>query len=130
MNDPPSLGSASNKAGTRRPFERHYADTATLSASAEDVFGFVDDFTKLSSHMSRSSAMMMGGSMRTSFDAAHGQAIGSHVSMNGTLLGIELSLEEVVTDFQLPTFPVAPIFCAEFDIRKSREAAPDDDVSR
>lgn len=72
MNDPHSLGSASNKASTRRPFERHYADTAPLSASAEDIFGFVDDFTKLSSHMSRSSAMTMGGCMRTSFDAAHG----------------------------------------------------------
>jgi hypothetical protein len=62
VNDPRSLGFASNNTSAQRPFDRHYADTATLSASAENIFGFVDDFTKLSSHMSRSSAMMMGGS--------------------------------------------------------------------
>jgi hypothetical protein len=83
---------------TKKPFERQYANSATLMASAQDVFDSVDDSTQLSSHMTRSSAMMIGGAMRTSFDSANGRAIGSHVRMDGKLLGIELSLEEVVTE--------------------------------
>jgi hypothetical protein len=87
-----------NESSAEKPFERQYADSATLTASAPDVFACADDFTQLSSHMSRSSAMMVGGYMRTSFDSAHGRAIGSHVRMEGKLLGVELSLEEVVTE--------------------------------
>lgn len=86
------------KSNTKKPFERHYADSATLAASAQDVFDRMDDFAQVSSHMTRSSAMMIGASMRTSLDSANGRAIGSHVRMDGRILGIELSLEEVVTD--------------------------------
>ena len=40
--------------------------------------------------------------METSVDEARGQAIGSHVHMKGTMMGIELFLEEVVTEREPP----------------------------
>lgn len=45
---------------------------------------------------------MMGGSMETSLDAGRGQAIGSHVRMKGRMMGIELFLEEVITEREPP----------------------------
>lgn len=85
-----------------RHYERHYAEKVTIPAAAEEIFSHVDDFARLSSHMSRPSAMMMGGSMDMSFDAARGQAIGSHVRMSGKMMGIEVVLEEVVTEREPP----------------------------
>ncbi len=46
--------------------------------------------------------MIMGGSMETTSDQARGQAIGSHVRMSGKMMGVELSLEEVVTKREPP----------------------------
>lgn len=83
-------------------YERHYEENVTLPVEAEEIFSYADDFSKLSSHMNKSSSMMMGGSMKTSVDQADGQAIGSHVRMKGRMMGIELSLEEVVTERELP----------------------------
>jgi hypothetical protein len=82
----------------QRSYERQYAESVTVDASAEDVFSFADDFTKLSSHMSQSSGMMMGGRMQTSFDDGRGQTVGSHVRMTGRMMGFDLFLEEVVTE--------------------------------
>ena len=83
-------------------YERKYSRAVTLDASADEVFAFADDFTRLSSHMGQSSAMMMGSSMQTSFDESRGQAVGSHVRMTGKMLGIELFLDEVVREREPP----------------------------
>jgi hypothetical protein len=69
-----------------------------VDAGAEDVFSFADDFSSLSSHMSNSSTMMMGGRMQISFDDGRGQTVGSHVRMSGRMMGIDLLLEEIVTE--------------------------------
>jgi len=79
-----------------RGFERHYAASVALNATAEDVFAFADDFTKLSSHMGKSSMMMMGSSMQTSLDEGLGRVVGSHIEMRGKMLGLTLFLDEVV----------------------------------
>jgi Polyketide cyclase / dehydrase and lipid transport len=83
---------------TQRRYERHYAESVTVDTSAEDVFSFADDFNRLSSHMSQSSGMMMGGRMQISFDDGRGQTVGSHVRMTGRMMGFDLFLEEVVTE--------------------------------
>ena len=83
-------------------YERHYEQKVLLPVGAEELFSYADDFSKLSSHMNKSSSMMMGGSMETSVDQARGQAIGSHVRMTGKMMGIELSLEEIVTEREPP----------------------------
>jgi hypothetical protein len=81
-----------------RYYERHHAESVTVDATAEEVFAFADDFSKLSSHMSESSTMMIGGRMQLSLDDGRGRIVGSHVRMSGRMMGINLSLEEVVTE--------------------------------
>ena len=48
--------------------------------------------------MEKPSAMMLGGSMRYAFDAAGGREVGSVISMSGEVLGVGLSLDEVITE--------------------------------
>jgi hypothetical protein len=48
--------------------------------------------------MSKRSWMMGGGSMTIETDAMHGQAVGSQLRLKGTVWGLRLWLEEVVTE--------------------------------
>ena len=82
---------------------RHRDATALISARPEDVFAFVDDHSRFSSHMSESSWMMGGGRMRVELDGLAGRAVGSHIRLSGKVFGISLSLDEVVTHRDPPT---------------------------
>ncbi len=86
----------------KKTFARHYEDSISINASAEDIFTHLDDFDHVSSHMKQSSWMMGGGSMDTSIDEGHGQKVGSHVRMSGSAFGIVLFLDEVVTRYEPP----------------------------
>jgi len=46
--------------------------------------------------MASSSWMMAGGSMKLESDERHGRAVGSHIRMSGSMLGLRLSLDEVI----------------------------------
>lgn len=81
---------------------RHYEDKTPISASPSELFAYIDDHKRFSSHMSKSSWMMGGGSMDVSTDEGNGQKIGSHIRMSGKALGIGLSLDEVVTRYEPP----------------------------
>jgi hypothetical protein len=83
-------------------FELHHETQATLRTSVEAAFEHLDDFKKLSAHMERPSAMMLGSSMQIVTDHGGGRSVGSHVSMNGKVMGIPLSLEEVVVQREPP----------------------------
>ena len=74
-----------------------------MSASPERVFALIDDHERLLSHMSQSSWRMGGGRMKTMLDERRGQSVGSHIRVSGRVLGLELSLNEVVTERQPPT---------------------------
>ena len=74
-------------------YERHYDDSVLIPAAPVEVFGFIDDHARLSSHMNKSSWMMGGGRMNTSIDAGRGQETGSHIRMSGKVFGITLSLD-------------------------------------
>jgi Polyketide cyclase / dehydrase and lipid transport len=76
----------------------HEEDSAPIPVPAERVFAYLDDHARLASHMSRSSWRMGGGRMQTVLDEGRGQAIGSHIRMGGRILGLELALDEVVTE--------------------------------
>lgn len=84
-------------------YTRHEESVAIINASPERVFAALDDHTRLSSHMSKSSWRMGGGSMETVVDANKGQAVGSHIVLRGRVFGIRLLVEEVVTVHELPT---------------------------
>lgn len=83
-------------------YERHYTDSVLVPASALEIFAFIDDHVRFSSHMKKSSWMMGGGRMDIMVDAGRGQEIGSHIRMNGKAFGITLFLDEVVTHRQPP----------------------------
>jgi hypothetical protein len=76
--------------------ERNYERTLVISATIHDVFAFVDDHSKLSSHMGQSSWMMGGGRMSTEVDAGEGRAVGSHIRLAGRVFGLRVFLDEVV----------------------------------
>jgi hypothetical protein len=68
-----------------------------------EVFARIDHHTRLSSHMSESSWKMGGGRMKVEVDEGRGQKVGSQIGLAGRVLGIELSVEEVVTE-RSPSF--------------------------
>lgn len=80
------------------PYPHHEAFTVAIWATAADVFAFVDDQLRLSSHMSQSSWKMGGGKMNIEFDELGGKSIGSKIRLSGKMLGITLWVEEIVTD--------------------------------
>lgn len=85
-----------------RPFLLHHETSATLNAPVEAVFSYLDDFRKLSAHMERPSAMMMGSAMAIEMDERGGKAVGSRVRMRGRMLGMPLELNEVVIEREPP----------------------------
>ena len=81
---------------------RHYDEAVFVPASPPQVFAFADDHSRLSSHMNESSWMMGGGRMSVQADEGNGQAVGSHIRLDGRVLGLRLSLDEVVTRRERP----------------------------
>lgn len=81
---------------------RHCEESASIPASVKQVFDYVDDHARLSSHMRQSSWMMVGGRMDIQADAGRGQVVGSHIRLSGKILGIQLYLDEVVTQHEPP----------------------------
>jgi uncharacterized membrane protein len=73
-----------------------------IHAPADAIFNYLDDQTKLGSHMEKPSMMMMGGRMTYVFDEAKGRAVGSVIKMGGGMLGLRLSVEEVVIEHAPP----------------------------
>ena len=81
---------------------RHYEYKSDVLAPAEEVFAYADDQTRLSSHMSQSSWKMGGGEMKIESDEGKGQVVGSRIRLSGRVLGIDLLVEEVVTERTAP----------------------------
>ena len=85
-----------------RSFTFHHEAHTELRTSLQAAFEYLDDFRKLSAHMERPSAMMLGSRMQIFMDGGGGRAGGSHVTMVGRILGMSLSLEEVVVERDPP----------------------------
>lgn len=82
---------------------RYHAETVrSIPASPAAAFAYLDDHTRLSAHMSRSSWMMAGSRMTIAADDAGGRAPGSVIRLRGRMLGIRLSVTEVVTEREVP----------------------------
>ncbi|TSC76480.1 MAG: hypothetical protein G01um101431_613 [Parcubacteria group bacterium Gr01-1014_31] len=76
--------------------KRHYEASISVAALPAQVFAYTDDHASFSSHMNKSSWMMGGGRMEVVLDEGRGQKVGSHIRMHGRVLGLSLSLHEVV----------------------------------
>ena len=85
-----------------QPFPFHDESTALAHAPVDRVFAYLDDPKALAAHMGESSMMMMGSRMALEVDADGGRVIGSKIRMRGRIIGIPLSLEEVITERQVP----------------------------
>ncbi|MBP1807625.1 SRPBCC family protein [Rubellimicrobium aerolatum] len=68
----------------------------------EAIFAALDDPLRLGRHMTRPSAMMLGGSMQYRLDASQGRAVGSVIRVEGRVLGLRLRIVEVVTERDPP----------------------------
>ncbi|KQW72760.1 SRPBCC family protein [Ensifer sp. Root127] len=75
---------------------------ADVAASPEALFDHLDDQASLGSHMEKPSMMMLGGRMSYTFDYSRGRAVGSIIGMRGNILGLTLSVEEVVVEHRAP----------------------------
>ena len=80
----------------------HFESTVEVSAAADAVFSHLDDHSRLSAHMSNSSWMMAGSRMAIELDASAGRAVGAIIRLRGRVLGIPLSVEEIVTERNPP----------------------------
>ncbi|MEP6791429.1 MAG: SRPBCC family protein [Ramlibacter sp.] len=87
----------------REAFPHHAESHGQVRASAARVFEHLDDHARLSAHMSRRSWRMGWSRMKLSLDEQAGRAAGSHIRLDGRILGVRLALEEVVTEHTPPT---------------------------
>lgn len=88
--------------GSANTFTHQYQSHGFVGAPAIQVFAFIDDHLRLSSHMSESSWMMGGGRMTTEFDEGRGQNVGSRIRLSGKVFGIKLEVDEIVTERNPP----------------------------
>lgn len=77
---------------TKKQYQFHYEKSVRVAKTELEVFEYVDDHRRFSSHMNKSSVMMMGSRMETTIDDDHFQKVGSHLRMEGNVLGINISL--------------------------------------
>ena len=80
----------------------HHRSEVDVDASATSLFARLDDHRRLASHMEKPSWMMAGATMRVEADALQGQAVGSLIRVSGRVLGMDLEVEEVVTERTAP----------------------------
>lgn len=101
-----------------------------VDARPEAVFAILDDPLRLGRHMTKPSAMMLGGSMRYRLDAAEGRAVGSIIRIEGSVMGLALAIVERVIERQPPSRKVwetveEPKLLVFGDYRLGFEVVPD-----
>ena len=79
-----------------------YESNGLVQSPMDQVFAHIDDHTRLSSHMSEPSWRTGWGRLETEIDAGRGQKVGSRVRLSGRVFGVELSVEETVTERNPP----------------------------
>jgi len=77
---------------------RRYEASAHVVATPAALFDRLDDQARLADHMAKPSAMMGGGKMTYAFDEGGGRTVGSHIRMRGSAFGLEVFVDEVVTE--------------------------------
>lgn len=85
-----------------RLLKRAFSDLVLVPAVVEELFDHLDDHRRLSAHMARRSWLLAGSRMTVFTDEGNGQRIGSHIFLDGRVLGIPLSVDEVVEEYRRP----------------------------
>ena len=81
----------------------HQRHEVIVAADPAKLFAHLDDPHRLASHMEKPSLMMAGATMQVTLDALEGRAVGSVIRMAGRVLGIQLALDEVITEREPPS---------------------------
>ena len=87
-------------------YSRHRDYSGKVNAGASDLFRYLDDHRRLSSHMSQSSWRMAGSRMDIVLDEGQGQRPGSRIRLHGRVLGLNVFVETVVTEHAAPRVKV------------------------
>ncbi len=95
-------GLSSYRSHHARMLPLKYESSRFVRSSMDQVFAQIDDHTRLSSHMGESSWRTGWGRMQTELDQGQGQKTGSRIRLSGRVFGVDLSVEEVVTERQQP----------------------------
>jgi hypothetical protein len=83
-------------------YARHAESRAGLPATPAALFDRLDDHARLSAHMTRPSWRMGWARMTIDTDEGGGKAVGSRIRLDARVLGLALSVEEVVTEREPP----------------------------
>ena len=75
---------------------------SVVAAKPAAIFAVLDSPRRLGRHMEQPSVMMLGGSMRYYFDDGGGHVIGSVIRVEGSVLGLRLSIVERITERDPP----------------------------
>lgn len=86
-----------------RSYPLHAESSALVAATTANLFGYLDDHARLSSHMSQSSWRMGGGRMSIDLDEGRGQRVGSRIHLEGRIAGLRLSVGTRVTEREVPS---------------------------
>ncbi len=86
----------------KAPLRNHFETHAEVEAPPAEVFDLVGDHRRMVAHMTKSSWMMAGSHMTIQMDENEGRAIGSTIALKGKILGLPLSVEEVITEYDPP----------------------------
>lgn len=72
------------------------ARSATLSGTANEVFTRLDDPARLGRHMTKPSAMMLGGRMYYVLGPEQGRQVAARIDIRGSFLGLRIWADQVV----------------------------------
>jgi hypothetical protein len=97
-----TLGVPIQTAGKVMATIRHEAIAVEAPASIERLFEHLDDPSRITAHMANSSAIMFGAPMTSAVDLQEGRAIGSVITMSGSVLGFQLSVRETIVERDPP----------------------------
>lgn len=84
------------------PYPHHVESRATLRAPIEAIFARLDEHARAAAHMSRPSWRTGWSRMTITADERGGKEIGSHIRLEGKVLGLGLWLDEVVREREPP----------------------------
>lgn len=83
-------------------YRHHMSETVAVATTPTALFALLDEHDRLATHMMKPSAMMGWSAMTLTVDARRGREPGSRISMHGRILGLEIEVNEVVTEREPP----------------------------
>ena len=84
-------------------YPHHHRSEVNVAADVHRLVAYLDDHRRLAGHMEKASPMMAGATMHIETDALKGQAVGSVIRITGHVLGVNLAVDEVVTERVSPS---------------------------